>query len=460
MRPNILFVFSDQHRWSDLGCYGNKEVQSPYLDEFARSGTTVEACLSNCPLCVPARGSLLTGLYPMKHRAVSNDLPIDPSANSVAHALNGKGYHTGYMGKWHLGGIPRDQAIEQERRLGFTEWKVCNCSHDYLNSYYYDEKNRRHEINGYDAETYTTLAVDFIRRNKDEDQPWALWLSWGPPHDPYFAVPEKYLARYDEQTLSLRPNVPDTIVHSLGHRWTREEARRNLKGYYAHITALDEQFGRLVKTLEESGQLENTIVVYTSDHGDQLGSNGYTNKQLPYEESVRVPLIVRGPGIQPGARTSAMIGTTDLPVTVLSLAGVELDGADGRDLSSIFSDNSATGLDECYLFDLVPCHQSARRGTGAWRAVRTRRYTYACSDNGEPALFFDNLADPAQRNNLVADRAYADILSALQARVKAFADEYDALIPWPNLLKENGLLDEWNKSQRYFGEPETIPAIT
>jgi arylsulfatase A-like enzyme len=451
-QPNILFVFSDQHRWCDLGCYGNREVISPNFNRFAAEGLRVENCISNAPVCVPARGSLLTGLYPLKHGAVTNDLPVRADAVSVAHVLERKGYRTGYIGKWHLGGVPRDQAIPADRRLGFQEWKVNNCDHDYMHSYYFDEENHRHEIEGYDAAEYTSLAIDFIGRNAGS--PWGLWLSWGPPHDPYFAVPQKYLDQYDGRNLQLRKNVPEIITdrEDTGRYWDREQAEKNLHGYYAHITALDEQFGRVIDALEKTGQLENTIVVYTSDHGDMLGSQGWTNKQLPFDESTRVPLIVRGPGIRHGV-SSELIGLTDLPVSLLALARLGMTEADGADIHFVFADEQAPGQEACYIFDLIPCHQSAWRGTDAWRGVRTKTHTYACHADGIPWLLFDNEADPFQQNNLTDRPESQPLLRELHATTAEFSARYDAMLPWPDLVHRFGLREKWNESQRYFGLP-------
>ena len=451
-KPNILFVFSAQHRWCDLGCYGNAAVISPNLDRLAENGLRVEYCISNSPLCVPTRGSLLTGRYPLKHGAITNDLRPRSDVDSVARVLRRAGYHTGYLGKWHLGGVPRDRFIPQNQRMGFEEWKVNNCDHNYLHSYYFDEKNERHEIDGYDAEEYTSLAIDFIERNSGT--PWGLWLSWGPPHDPYFEVPQKYLDLYKDKKLSLRANVPERIIDraDLNHYWNREQVEKNLHGYYAHITALDEQFARLMDALEKTGQLENTIVVYTSDHGDMMGSQGWTNKQLPFDEAVRVPLILHGPGIRRGT-TDAMIGLTELPGSLLSLAGLEFPEAEGSNLRQIFTDRQAKGLEACYIFDLIPCHQSTWRGTDAWRGVRTLEHTYACHADGTPWILFDNEADPLQQNNLVDLPAYAELQSRLHRKTKAFAERHDAMLPWPELVRKFGLTDQWNESQRYFNLP-------
>ncbi len=453
---NILFVFSDQHRRCDLGCYGNPDVISPHLDRFATDALQFSQCISNAPVCVPARGTLMSGLYALNHGAITNDLPVRTDLESVACVLNRAGYHTGYIGKWHLGGIPRDQAIEEGRRLGFKEWKVCNCDHSYLDSYYYDEQNTRHDISGYDAETYTSLAVDFIRRNGTA--PWGLWLSWGPPHDPYFDVPERYLELYRNRSVGLRDNVPERIIDKLEEpEWTREQVEEKLKGYYAHITALDEQFGRLLAALEETGQLDNTLIVYTSDHGDMLGSQGWSNKQLPFEESIGVPLLARLPGVISTGICEELIGLVDLPVSLMGLLGCPLSAPDGHDLQALFRGEKTRGQEACYIFDLVPCHQSMDRGTDAWRGVRTDGHTYACHADGTPWLLFDNKNDPLQLHNLIEDKQYASLRSQLHEQTRRFAQEYDALLPWPELLERYGHVEAWNQSQRYFKRPVLPP---
>ena len=208
---NLVFVLSDQHRVFDLGCYGNHHVQTPALDAFARRATRFTQCISNSPLCVPARGSLLTGCLPIRHGAITNDLPLREDVTTIANVLHDAGYATGYVGKWHLDGIPRDKPIaDAVRRRGFSECKAYNCNHEYYRGYYYDEKNQRISVEGYEPITQTDLAVDFIERRHRE--PFALFLSYGPPHDPYDQVPERHLSSYRDQALPLRPNVPETIT--------------------------------------------------------------------------------------------------------------------------------------------------------------------------------------------------------------------------------------------------------
>lgn len=450
---NLLFVFDDQHRGCDLGCYGNPEVRSPNLDHFATGALRFQQAITNCPLCVPARGTLLTGLHAMRHRAISNDLPIRRDVTSIAHVLEEAGVHTGYVGKWHLAGVPRDKPVTQPERLGFSEWKVAECTHDYLHSYYWDEDNVHHNIEGYEPIGQTDMALDFIQRN--QGHPWSLFLSWGPPHDPYQWVPQEYLDLFNPAALSLRPNVEEPIIQTRERHYGITDLRLWLQGYYAHIAALDEQFGRLMASLEATGQLEDTVVVFTSDHGDMLGSHGFENKQLPHEESARIPLLIGGPGVRAGV-TNELIGLVDLPVTLLGLLGLTYPGeVDGADLSGLLTSDRAEGLRECYLYDLIPCHQAFDRGGDSWRAVRTRRHTYARTPHDEGWLLFDNLADPYQQQNLIGDPAHADLESQLSARLDEAIARHDELIPWEDLVRKYGFTDVWNESQSYFGR-ETL----
>ncbi len=448
-RPNILFVFSDQHRAQSLGCYGNRDVLSPVFDGFAAQSRRYTTCVSTSPVCVPARGTILTGLHAWQHRAITNDLPVDPSVRSIAHALGDAGYSTGYVGKWHLGGVPRDRAIPAGERLGFQEWKAAECTHAYAESWYHDEEEVRHDIDGFESETHTDLALDFIARHQaareSTGDPWALVLSWGPPHDPYDVVPQRFRDLYAGKDLSLRENVPDDVALIPAGRGTidRDEVGRRLADYYAQISYLDEQFGRLLGEIDRLGATDDTIVVYTSDHGDMLGSQGKLMKQLPYDESILVPLIVRWPGrIEPGIE-SQPIGLIDLAPTLCSLAGV----ADpvGRD-------------DAQLIYNMVPCHQAIDRGeTRGWYGIRTARYTYAVWDDGEPFCFFDNHADPLQLSNLFAHPTEGSEREAarLKARLEAMLDAAGwSVRKWDEVIVDEGYLKAWNESQRWFGRAE------
>ncbi len=432
---NLLFVFSDQHRKCSLGCYGDPQVETPNLDRFAREGVRFDHCIANSPVCVPMRGSLLTGRYAWNHRAITNDLPVDPATPSLADALEQAGYHTGYIGKWHLGGIPRDKAIPAGERLGFTGWKAANCNHSYDRGYYFDESCRRHELPGFQSVGETDLALDFIRRNSTGEQPWALFLSWSPPHEPFDAIPGEFLDRYDPEKLTLRGNVPAGYP----------DAAKLLQGYYALTSLLDREFGRLLALVDELGLVEETLIVYTSDHGDLLGSHNLRNKQLPHEESIAVPLLMAWKGhCSPQVRQD-LIGLVDLPATVAGILGIGLPGADGRDINR---DRREAVL----IYDLVPCHQAADRNGHEWMGVRTERWTYARRPDKTCDVLFDNDADPLQLNNLADEPSAQETVVCLGGMLdRELAACRCRFRPWREMIVEDGYFELWSRSQEYFG---------
>lgn len=449
MKPNILFVFSDQHRFCDAGCYGNPHVHTPHMDALARRGALMERMYSNCPVCVPARGTLLTGRYPLRHGAVTNDLAVNPDTPGIADFLREAGYSTGYIGKWHLGGIPRDRRISEGERLGFQYWRGCNCNHDYYHAWYDDNEGIRHPIEGYEPVAQTDMALDFIRRQSET--PWALFLSFGPPHEPYAPAPEPHWSAYSGKP-EFRRNMRLPAMLSPERLIDGETMATWYRGYYAHISALDAQLGRLTAALEETGQRDNTLVVYTSDHGDMLGSHGLTNKQWPYEESAHIPFLIAGPGIQPGRRRQ-LFSLVDVVPTLLGALGLGAPGTDGRDLSEILRSPDAPGQADVYLFDYIPCHQAYDRGSREWRAVRDNRFLYAVSMAEEPDLLFDLDSDPFQLENLADRPAYAGERARLRRTLERLADKNDALLPWDAFIRRFGLLERWNESQSYFHYP-------
>jgi arylsulfatase A-like enzyme len=454
LKPNVLFVFSDQHRWCDLNSYGNTQIISPNFDAFAEKALQFENCIANCPLCVPSRGTLLTGLFPLKHGAAANDLPMNEEVQSFGEVLKMNRYHTGYIGKWHLAGVPRDQAIPPGlKRYGFDEWKVANCTHDYMNSYYDDEQNNRHKIIGYEPIKQTDLAIDFIERNHQQ-VPWALVLSWGPPHDPYDAVPQRYLDLYEAMPIKLRDNVGKFVNHSNSEGWSNQNLIDCHRGYYAHISALDEQFGRLLDALKRTGQLENTIVVYTSDHGNMLGSQGMFNKQSPWEESIKVPLMISWENHVLQGRRNELISLVDLPVSLLGLIGLTFrEQVDGKDLHDLFINWGAKGLDSCYIFELSACHQASNQGLTEWRGIRTERYTFARSVNDDGWLLYDNLNDPFQLDNLAHQLEWEEVKTQLSDQLNQYIARHDGLKSWGELIDDYGFRDKWNVSENYFKFP-------
>jgi arylsulfatase A-like enzyme len=394
-------------------------------------------------VCTPSRGSLLTGCWPQRHRALGNDLPVDPHAPSIARALNAAGYACGYVGKWHLGGIPRWRFVPPgPERLGFDAfWASWNCHHDYFRPKYYRDTPAPVVLEGrYEPEVQTDLALDWLRERCERapQLPWCLFVAYGPPHSPYRPLPPGMEGVYDPAALALRPNCLDT-----------PQARQDLADYYAHVTALDGQVGRLVAFLRDTDQLDRTLVVYTSDHGTLLESHGRRYKQWPYEESIGNPLVMRyGDHLPRGHVDDLLIGVIDFAPTLLGLLGAaapDREAMQGRDLSEAIlrPESRLTRPQSVYLQEATAGDQAVRQGMRPWRGVRTARYTYARDLDG-PWLLFDNLEDPYQLRNLAHEPAAAGLRDDLEAELRAWmAAIGDALEPVEALMARHGLAEAW-----------------
>jgi len=313
-RPNVLIVLADQFRAQATGYAGDPNVMTPHLDSLASKSVNFKNAVSGMPVCSPFRASLITGQRPLTHGVFMNDVQLDTTAVTMGKVFSEAGYDTGYIGKWHLDGHGRLQFIPPgNRRQGFNFWKVNECTHDYNSSVYYDNNDPNRKIwNGYDTFAQTDAAISYMKEKKVSDNPFLMILSWGTPHAPYHTAPEIYKERYDPATIKLHENVPESLM---------DKAKKDLAGYYAHITALDDMVGKLIHNLKETGQWENTIIVFSSDHGDLLGSHGAYKKQQPYNESIRVPMLFHLPenlDIAIGER-EALLNSEDIMPTLLDL---------------------------------------------------------------------------------------------------------------------------------------------
>jgi arylsulfatase A-like enzyme len=422
--PNLLFVFGDQWRAQAFGYAGDPNARTPRLDAFARESVTVPQAVSGCPVCTPYRASLLTGRTPLATGMIVNDQRLHAApGGSLADHLNAAGYDTGWIGKWHIHGGGRTKPIPPAHRLGFRFWRGYECTHSYNQSFYYADTDEPQPWKGYDAEAQTACAEDYLRTH-DRSRPFALFLSWGPPHDPYQTAPERFRAMFTPEAIQLRPNVPDAVAGP---------AREKLAGYYAHGAALDACFGRLLDTLKQTGLDRDTIVVFTSDHGDLAGSQGLWNKQWPYEESIRVPFLLRWPAAlgRQARSVDLLLDAPDLMPTLLGLCGAPVPpGLDGRDYAGVLlgreeADPATDAVLTCY----TPFHQMVRRTGGKeYRGLRTRRYTYVIAPDG-PWFLFDNETDPYQLRNLVNQPELAAVQAALDRRLrdrlKALRDPFE-----------------------------------
>lgn len=341
-RPNILLIMADQWRGAALsfGPDHDLDVRTPHLDSLASQGIRFDRCYATYPLCTPNRAVLITGRYPTQTGMMDNDLMLPPDIPCLADVFKDASYATYYCGKYHIDGTASPGYVPKSpndwRRRGYTTFEGFNRGHDYFeNSEIFNDNGQvipvptnnpagnfdEKYLANYEPHREADLASAFIRANAA--RPWFVHLSWGAPHSPY--SPPAVFNTYTAASLTARPNNP-----------TRQ-AMSSLAGYYGAIEALDYEVGRLTQLIEDLGLSSRTLIIFTSDHGDMLGSHGLSTKNKPEDESLRVPLLMRWAGkIPAGTTNDFLISTMDLMPTILKLAGLEIPaGTTGRDKSGI-----------------------------------------------------------------------------------------------------------------------------
>jgi arylsulfatase A-like enzyme len=409
-RPNIVFVFADQMRAEAMGCMGNKEVITPNLDRLAKDGLLVTNAISAQPVCTPYRSHLMTGRYGHSTGVIHNDLRMPDNETVIGELMKQQGYATGYIGKWHLAGN-RDNPVDAKSRRGWDFWAVRNCSHQHSSpQYWLNDATEPVKVPGWEPDVQTDLAVEFIKKNKQA--PFCLFLSFGPPHNPYVA-PEEYTAMYKDKKLTARPNVP-------GGKTT------NLLQYYAMTTSLDVGVGRVRDALDEAGIADDTVLIFTSDHGDMLGSLGHRLKQRPWEESINIPFILRYPRkVQAGQRRDWIVSSVDVMPTLLGFCGIPIPPqVQGIDYSATFAGESDSERDAAFLFNV-------NNGSGPgpdWRGIRTKQWSYAYHFAGD-WIMYDLKNDPYQLNNLIDNPKYATKKKELRQQLEAMRTTLGESIP-------------------------------
>ena len=421
MKPNVLFIFTDMQRAYSMGCYGDKNARTPNLDKLATQGARFDASMSTTPVCCPFRASLMSGLYSHHNQVLDNGLPFKPTAMCLGETFKKAGYEMGYLGKWHISA----KALS-DPNLGFP-----GSGSEYGN---YSSSLGR------DTKSAANIAIKFIKEKSSAGKPWFLVVSWLKPHTPYKALPG-YAEHFSNITLP--PNVPPNVPAGS----PRTYAKESLPDYYGMIEEIDQEFGRIIRELDASGVAENTIAVFTSDHGDMIGSHGLEHKNWPHEESARTPLLVRFPkSVKAGQVISDPIGAPDLYPTLAGLAGVTApQGLDGLDFSPVITGKSAKPpRNYVYLskvYGYVPWP--------GWRAIRTDRYMYARIKD-RPWLLFDIKEDPWEMNNLVDDPASKDLVKEFDERLMVVMKETGD--SWGTASAE-GEREKWatKKQEEYLG---------
>lgn len=410
-RPNIIWFIVDQMRRQAMGCNGDPNVFTPNLDNMAIAGANFPNAVSGYPLCCPFRGSMLTGKYAHNHSVKYHEDRLDPSFSTVTDVLRHNDYETIYLGKWHLAGIKERegrsvmQTVTPEDRGRFDTWIGYDNNNSQWDCWVHGHENGEEvahtRLPGYETDCLTDMALNRITARNDSAQPFFMVISVQPPHVPTLAPPQH--RRYQAQQLTLHPNVPAT---------EEEKARFELSGYYAQIDNIDANIGRLIDCLRSEGMLDETHIMFFSDHGDQMGSHGRFGKCVPYEESARVPFLIGGgkPMRYDGMRCGAapcLINHVDIAPTTLGLCGIDVpDWMEGFDYA-----HRRTGVNALERIKQEP--NSAylqligdRESGYAWRCVVTcDGWKYACVKNGDWLLFNLN-EDPYEQNNLAFHTAF------------------------------------------------------
>ena len=439
-RPNVLIIQPDQHRADVMGCAGNAIVETPNLDKLAAEGVRFTNAASASPVCCPFRATMQTGLYIHEHGVYENGIQLNYDFKSIAEIFVKNGYETGYIGKWHLDGFfPDDENgvggfIEPGApRQGWQEWYGYEKSHEFLDVWKYNENKEKIQVEGYDWEPtwHTDMALDFIKRKTEKDQPWCYYIAYGPPHKPEQCLPE-FLEMYDSDTFELPPGSENMNAKTI------KELREVLQMYYAQVTAVDFEIGRLQKGLKELNINDNTIIIYVSDHGDVLGSNNQeivkkyieTNRNLsntirtkgkPFSTAFRIPFIVSAPNIKvQGLESDALVSSVDLVPTILELAGIEVpEYMQGLSMADWIT--KGEGPEQPYIY--LGLHSTKN----AWRAVWDGKYMLSLLDY---QLFYDYKNDPFETDNLFANPEASEKKKEYETKLIELAEKTgDPILP-------------------------------
>ncbi len=416
-KPNIVFYFADQQRWDTMGCYGQKLNVTPNLDRLAQQGTRFANAYTCQPVCGPARACLQTGRYATELGCYRNDIELPLDVKPLASYFNENGYETAYVGKWHLAsnadkGIRHaTTAVPQERRGAYRDYwmaaDVLECTSHGYNGYVFDGENVKREFVGYRADCINNYAIDYLH-NRKTDKPFFLFISQIEPHHQNdhdrYEGPDGSKERFKDY------EVPGDLVGTAGN-W-----RENFPDYLGQCNSLDANVGRLVDTLKDMGEWDNTILIYTADHGSHFRTRNKEYKRACHDACTHIPLIITGPGFNNSQVVDELVSLLDLPSTLLDCAGIPIPEEFQRgSLKKLVSGEAENWPKDVFM-------QISESQVG--RAVRTKDWKYSVRADADgwneshadvyyEDFLYDLNKDPYERNNLVADPAYREIRAEL-----------------------------------------------
>ena len=444
-QPNLIFVLADQLRYQSCGFAGDPRARTPNLDTLAKQGVVFRNAVSGHPVCAAYRASLFTGKYTTSTGMVINELRMNTNHVFLAQVLTRHGYDTAYIGKWHLWANELGNHYDPKNsftppgpyRFGFDGfWAAYNFHHDYFNGYYHTDTPEKIPVKGYEPDVQTDLAIGRIKHYRPRasplpcSSPSARPTTRGTPTTSPPSItpcsPTRGTPRF-----TLPPNYkPDNDPYS--DAWgrfkgpgERQPIPQMVRVYYAMTANLDWNVGRLLEAIDDAGLRDNTIVVFTSDHGEMMGAQGRRAKNIFYEEAVRVPFLIRWPGrIPAGASSDACLNTPDIMPTLLAMAGLPIPAkVEGTDLSHCALGKPGPEPEAAFMQNTGAC--AIWEDGYEWRALRSKQYTYAIYRKDRKELLFDNLKDPYQLHNLADSPEQEQTLNRFRALLKTRMTELD-----------------------------------
>jgi N-acetylglucosamine-6-sulfatase len=394
-RPNIVFILSDDHRWDYMGSVGHPFLDTRNMDRLAGEGVLFSNAFVTTSLCTPSRASFLTGQYAHTHGTKNNITVWRDDAITFLEKLKGVGYDTAFIGKWHMPGrLPDLRGVDQ-----FITFTVQAGQGRYFNCPLVIDGVETPPRKPYITEELTDYALEFIE--KERDNPFCLYLSHKAVHHQFLPPPElNHL--YDDVEMKLPEEADTWLGMTRGHMWTGifGPVQYHMRNYCEALVALDRQIGRVLDKLDEMGVADNTVVVYAGDNGYFWGEHRLVDKRWPYEESIRIPFIVRYPSLvnNPGRKADQMVLNIDLAPSLLDLAGVPIpENTDGESFAPILQNASAPGR-KAWLYEYF---KEFPYNTPRLNAVRTETHMYAEYEGGRRPELYDIVDDPRQKRNLM-----------------------------------------------------------